>query len=145
MKNSKSASIDGIIGEMIKDGGECLIDWIWKLCNKAFVEGKVPKDWRRAIIVPLYKGKGGKGSCRNYRGISLLSIVGKIYAGILIERVRRVTEGLIGEEQGAFRSGRGCIDQIFTLKQMSEKMREKKKNLYLSFMDLQQAYDRINR
>jgi hypothetical protein len=145
LKNGKSAGIDGITGEMIKNGGEIVIDWIWKLCNKAFVEGIVPKDWSRAVIVPLYKGKGDKGNCRNYRGISLLSVVGKIYAGILVERVRRVTEELIGEEQGAFRSGRGCIDQIFTLKQMSEKMKGKKKKLYLAFMDLQQAYDRINR
>ena len=144
LKNGKSAGIDEISGEMIKHGGEKVIDWIWKLCSKAFVEGIVPKDWRRAVIVPLYKGKGEKGVCRNYRGISLLSVVGKIYAGILVERVRRVTEDMIGEEQGAFRSGRGCVDQIFTLKQMSEKMREKKKSLYLGFMDLQQAYDRIN-
>jgi hypothetical protein len=145
LKNGKSAGIDEITGEMIKNGGDRVIDWIWKLCNKVFVEGIVPKDWSKAVIVPLYKGKGDKGNCRNYRGISLLSVVGKIYAGILVERVRRVTEELIGEEQCAFRSGRGCIDQIFTLKQMSEKMKGKKKKLYLAFMDLQQAYDRVNR
>ena len=52
---------------------------------------------------------------------------------------------MIGEEQCAFRSGRGCPDQIFTLKQMSEKMKEKNKKLFLGFMDLQQAYDIINR
>ena len=45
-----------------------------------------------------------------------MSVVGKIYAGILVERVRRVTVGLIGEEQGVFWSVRGCADQIFTLK-----------------------------
>src|SRR5678815_4221110 len=117
LKNGKSAGIDEITGEMIKKGGEMVIDWILKLCNKAFMEGIVPRDGRRAVIVPLYKGKGDKGNIRNYRGISLLSVIGKIYAGILVERVRRVTEGLIGEEQGAFRSGRGCVDQIFTLKQ----------------------------
>ena len=115
------------------------------MCNKVFLEGVVPKDWSRAVIVPLYKGKGDKGNCRNYRGISLLSVVGKVYAGILVDRVRRVTEDLIGEEHGTFRSGRGCVDQIFTLKQMSEKMRGKKNKLYLGFMDLKQAYDRINR
>ena len=54
--------------------------------------------------------------------------MGKVYASILVDRVRRVTEDLIGEEQGAFRSGRGCVDQIFTLKQMSEKMRGKRRN-----------------
>ena len=91
LKNGKAAGIYGITGEMIKNGGESVIDWIWKLCNKAFNEGVVPKDCRRAVIVHLYKGKREKGNCRNYRGISLLSVVGKKYAGILVDRVRRVT------------------------------------------------------
>ena len=47
MKNGKSAGIDGITGKMIKNGGDSVIDWIWKLCNKAFLEGVVPKEWSR--------------------------------------------------------------------------------------------------
>ena len=42
--------------------------------------------------------------------MSLLSLVGKIYAGLLVDRVRKVTEGLIDDEQGGFRVGRGCVD-----------------------------------
>ena len=53
-------------------------------------------------------------------------MAGKIYAGILVVRVYRVIEGLTADEQGGFRSGRGCVDQIFILKQNSEKAREKK-------------------
>ena len=64
-----------------------------------FESGVVPEGWRSAVIVPLYKGKGERTECNNYRGISLLSVVGKIYAGILVERVRKVTEGLIDDEQ----------------------------------------------
>ena len=55
----------------------------------------------------------------------MFSIVGKIYAGILVDGVRRVTGGLTENEQGGFRAGRGCVDQIFTLKQIIEKAREK--------------------
>ena len=51
----------------------------------------------------------------------MLSVVGKIYARILLDRVRRVTGGLIDDEQGGFRSGRGLVDQIFPLKQIGEK------------------------
>ena len=58
-----------------------------------------PEDWRSAVIVSLHKGKGEKSECKNYRGISFLSAVGKIYAGILADRVRRVTGGLIDDEQ----------------------------------------------
>ena len=51
----------------------------------AFESGVAPEDWRSAVIIPLYKGKGERTEYKNYRGISLLSVVGKIYAGILIE------------------------------------------------------------
>ena len=79
------------------------------------------EDWKSAVIVPQYKGKGERTDCKNYRGISLLSVV----AGILVGRARRVTEGLIDDEQGGFRAGRGCADQIFALKQIGEKAKEK--------------------
>ena len=59
----------------------------------AFESGVVPEDWGSAVIVLLYKGKGERTECKNYRGISLLSMVGKIYVGILVERVHRVTGG----------------------------------------------------
>ena len=57
-----------------------------------FVSGVVPEDWMFAVIVLLYKGKGEWTECKDYRGISLLSVVGKIYA-ILVDTVRRVIEG----------------------------------------------------
>ena len=56
-------------------------------------------------------------------------MVGKIYPGTLMKRVRRVTEGLIDDEQAGFRSGRGCVDQIFTLKQTDKKAQEKKRRV----------------
>ena len=51
----------------------------------------------------------------------MINVVGKIYARILVDRVRRMTLGLIDDEQGAFRAWRGCVDQISTLKQIGEK------------------------
>ena len=107
--------------------------------------GVVPEDWRSAMIVPFYKGKGEGTECNNYRGISLLSVVGKIYIGILVDRIRKVTEGFIGDEQGGFRAGRGCVIQIFILKQIDEKAREKKRRVYVGFMDLGKAYYKVNR
>ena len=85
----------------------------------------VPEDWMSAVIVPLYEGKGERTECKKYRGISLLSVVGIIYAGILVDRVRRVNVGLIDDEQGGFTTGRRYIDQIFTLKQIGEKIKRK--------------------
>ena len=56
-------------------------------------------------------------------------MVGKIYAGILVDRVHKVTEALIDDEQGGFRAGRGFEDQIFNLNQIGEKAREKKESV----------------
>ena len=50
----------------------------------------MPKDWISAVIIPLYKGKEDMTNCSNYTGISLLSVVEKIYAGVLVDRVRKV-------------------------------------------------------
>ena len=111
----------------------------------AFESGAVPEDWRSAVIVPLYKGKRERTECKNYRGISMLSVVGKIYAASLVDRVRRVTGSLIDGEQGGFRAGRVCVDQIFTIKYIGEKPREKKRRVYVGFIDLEKACDRGNR
>ena len=78
LKNGKAAGIDNISTEMLKFGGDCVKDWMWKICKEAFSSGKVPSDWKNAVIVPLFKGKGCKDECKNYRGISLLSVAGKV-------------------------------------------------------------------
>ena len=87
LKNGKATGGDEITGEMKKDGGNRLVDWIWRLRNRAFDSCGVSEDWRSAVIVPLYKDKGERTECKNYRGISLLSVVEKIYSGILVDRV----------------------------------------------------------
>ncbi len=105
----------------------------------------VPDDWKKAIIVPLYKGKGSRSECSSYRGISLLSIPGKVYGRLLTERLKEVTDGKVSEDQGRFRKGRGCVNQIFAMKRLVEGYLGKDKKLYAAFMDLEKAYDRVNR
>ena len=144
LKKGKSPGVDGISCEMLKCGA-AVVEWLTRVCNVSVQEGKVPSDWMKAVIVPLYKGKGDKGECKNYRGISLLSIPGKVYGRVVIDRVRSVTEGEIGEEQCGFRRGRGCVDQVFVIKQLSEKFVSKNREMYAAFMDLEKAYDRIDR
>ena len=72
-------------------------------------------------------------------------MVGKIYAGILVDRIRRVTGGLIDDEKGGLRAGSGFVDQILTLKQISEKTKGKSCRVYVGFIDLKKAYDKVNR
>ena len=78
LKNGKSAGKDEITGEMIKGAGDRVVDWIWRLCNMDFESCVLPEGWRSSVIVSLYKGKGERTEFKNYRGISLLSVVGII-------------------------------------------------------------------
>ncbi len=57
-----------------------------KICQVAWEGG--PADWTKAIIVPVYKGKGRRGECGSIRSISLLSVPGKVYGKVIIERVQ---------------------------------------------------------
>lgn len=104
----------------------------------------MPADWRGAIIAPIFK-KGNRKECSNYRGISLLSVIGKLYASILVDWIRGKVEHVLGEDQCGFRPLRGCQDQIFCLRQTIEKLYEKNKDLYLCFIDLEKAFDRVPR
>ena len=60
LKGGKLPGVDRITSEMLKCGGECLLERLRKVCNACNLEEKVPNDWTRAIIVPIYKGKGDR-------------------------------------------------------------------------------------
>ena len=64
LNNGKAAGKDEVTGEMIKGGGDRVVDWIWRLCNIAFDSDVVPEDKKSAVIVPLYSGKGMRTECR---------------------------------------------------------------------------------
>ena len=77
VKNGKAAGKDEITGEMIKGGGDRMVDWIWRVCNMTFESSVVVEIWRSLVILPLYKGKGERTESKNYRGISLLNFGSK--------------------------------------------------------------------
>ena len=93
----------------------------------------------------LVHKKGSKIKCENYQGISFLSIPSKAYARILDERIRSMTESKVLEAQVGFRKGRSCMDQIFTIRQLSEKMIDKNKKMVVACVDLEKVYDRVGR
>ena len=144
-KAAKAPGVDGCRPEYLKKGGVSVMEWLVRLFNVCLVAGMVPVEWCSACIVPLYKGKGDRHECSNSRGISLLSVVGKVYGRILIERIRRKTDDVVSEVQGGFRQGRGCVDQVFVVRQVCEKYLAKGKEVYWAFMDLEKAYDRVDR
>ncbi|KAL7879699.1 hypothetical protein SRHO_G00019530 [Serrasalmus rhombeus] len=93
----------------------------------------------------LYKNKGDRSDCNNYRGISLLSTVGKLYARVLLVHLQQLAERIYPESQRGFRAEISTGDMIFSLRQLQEKYREQQKPLYIAFLDLTKAFDLVSR
>ena len=108
-----------------------VLEWLVRLLNVNFDIGGVPLDWHGAYIVPLFKGNGDKCKCSNSRGISLLSVVGKLHGSMLTERVR---------------AGIECAAWVKCLLQdRCEKYQGNLEDVFWAFMDLERAYDIIDR
>ena len=118
LKEGKAAGFDGISAEEVNATGETGIYVIHKLCSKIWETEKIPDDLGKAVIVPIFEKKD-KLDCANYRGISLLSLVGKVFCSIH-SRMKRKTEEILSESQSGFRPGRSTADQLFSLSQITE-------------------------
>ena len=140
MSSDKAPGKDGIPPEIFKYGGNKLVQKVLELFKVIWKAGRVPQDYKDASIKHLLKNKGKKIVCDNSRGISLLSIVGKILARVILNRIIVHLIDDIYQE-----SGRGTIDMIFSLRQVAEKVREKNRELYMVFVDLTKAFHTVNR
>ena len=70
---------------MLKASGDLGIQWLTSVIKQVWQTGVIPPDWKKVII---YKGKGNPKDCKNYRGISLQSTPGKVFATVLLNKVR---------------------------------------------------------
>jgi exonuclease III len=145
LKNHKSPSPeDNITAEMLKAGGWILTQWLHRVLVAAWSTTRAPSDFKRAAIINIYK-KGDRMDCTNYRGISLLSVPGKVYTVLILGRVKSLLDAKLLEHQAGFRPGRSCADQIFTLRNLMSISKSDQQPLYMCFIDLQKAYDTVNR
>ena len=88
LKAGKAAGICGIPGELLRAGGHAVLLSLCTLFNSIWETGVIPADWKRGIVVPLWKGKRDRLECSNYRGITLLSVPGKVFACVTLNRIR---------------------------------------------------------
>ena len=140
MKNNRSPGPGGIPIELVKYAPEILLENLANLFTKCMENVKTPMDWKVGYRNSVYK-KGSKQDCNNYRGISVLASVGRLYGRIMKKRIENEMEE--EEEQSSFRSGRSCIDNIFSLKLLMEKKLAHGREMHMLFVDLKKAYDSI--
>lgn len=144
-QNKRAVGIDLIPGELIKYGGEKLHTLLWELFVRMWEEARVPDSFKVSRITALYKNKGDRSDCNSYRGISLLSAPGKIFARVLLNRLKNLSERILPETQFGFRPDRGTCEAIFSVRQLQEKSREQGRQLFLCFVDLEKAFDSVPR
>ena len=131
--------------DLLKHWKTTLLYSLHVLLCQCWQEGAVPQDMRDAKIITLFKNKGERSDCNNYRGISLLSVIGKVFAKVILIRLQKLAERVYPESQCGFRAGRSTIDMVFSLRQLQEKCREQQMPLYIAFIDLTKAFDLVSR
>ena len=142
MRKNKAPGLCNITAEMLQNSGVYTIRWLHRVITAVWQTEKTPSDWRKAIIIPIHK-KGDRKECNNARGISLLSVPGKVFTRVMLNRINDTVDETLRENQCGFRKGRGCSDQIFILRQLIEKKLEFNEDLVMCFIDFAQAYDSI--
>ena len=109
-KRGKAAGHDSLVVELLKTDLEERAKELTKLFNKVKEEGVAPTSWNKGLIVISYPRR-----VTNWRGITLLPVISKIFGKVLISRIKKGVDNILRKEQAGFRENRSTIDQIFTL------------------------------
>lgn len=144
LKNGKAPGEDQLNAELFKQEPEAAADHLVPLFRAIWEEENIPEGWRKGSIIKIPK-KGNLSDCNNWRGITLLSIPSKILCKIIIKRIGPALDKILRKEQSGFRSGRGCTDHIFALRNIIEQSTEWQRELYVNFIDYEKAFDSLHR
>ena len=132
-----------VVSEMVTAAGGFGSRWMTDLINNIVKEGCIPDDWRKSILVPVYKGKGDPLVGGSYRAIKLLEQPMKVLERVLEKRIR--CQVSIDNMQFGFMHGKGTTEAIFIMRQVQDKHQAKKNKLYYAFVDLVKAFYRVLR
>ena len=146
LKHGKSSGPDLLINDFFIYTCVVLASKITALFNVILMSGHFPKSWTEGVIIPIHK-KGNKGAVDNYRGITLLSVFGKLFTRVFNNRLTFWAEsyGILIEEQGGFREKKSTIDNIFVLHSLINLVTEKGGKVYTAFVDFRKAFFYVNR
>ena len=97
---------------MLKAGGESALKGLHRQFCSVWNSGVIPTDWKRGIVVPIWKGKGNIRECNNYSFTTLLSVLGKAFAWLVLHRVQLQLLGQQRHEQSGFTPKRSTDDRI---------------------------------
>ena len=143
LKGGKTGSDDGLVAEMLKTGCEPLVDKIAQLFTDILKNGvSIPEQWCRSKLVVLFK-KGDTELPKNYRPVAIMPVLGKLFSGVLLNRLKPTLNAKQPPEQAGFRADYSCSDVVHTLRVMSEKATEWGLPLWMASLDLEKAFDTV--
>ncbi|CAH8612386.1 unnamed protein product [Schistosoma rodhaini] len=143
VKSGKAAGPDNIPAEALKANVTATAKILHILFSKIWDEEQVPTNWKKGLLIKIPK-KGDLSKCDNYRGITLLSIPGKVNR-VLLNRMKDSVDAQLRDQQAGFRKDRSCTDQIATLRIIVEQSIEWNSSLYINFIDYEKAFDSVDR
>ena len=145
LKPGKSAGYDEILNKYVKCTQNVLMPLYNKLFNFIFETGIIPDTWLEGKIRPIFKNKGDKLNPENYRPITILSCLSKLFTSFLNNRLTKFLDmyDTLNENQAGFRRGYSTVDHIFSLNTIVELLKAQKKKLYCAFIDFSQAFDSV--
>ena len=141
LKKGKSAGVDSIPAEALRQGGEAIVNALLIICNKIWRTGEWPTPWTQSLVITLPKN-GNLQVCQNYHTISLISYSSKVMLKIILSRLKPEAEKLITEEQAGFCPGRITTEQIFNHRILCERYLQHQQDLYHVFIDFKKEFDR---
>lgn len=141
-KLEKAPGPDKIPNEMLKGTSEEISPVLAKLFNEILQTRQIPEEWTECHIILLHK-KGPRDDIGNYRPISLISNIYKVFAKVILERITLTLNENQPVEQAGFRKDFSTIDHIHTIKQLIQKYNEYNKQIYLAFIDYSKAFDSL--
>ena len=144
-KLQKAPGPDKVSNEMIVNLSGYGRMFLLNLINKTWKNGKLPKSWKKATVIPILKKDKPKEKVNSYRPISLTSCIGKIAERMINSRIYWWLEKTqkLHQNQAGFRRGRQTIDQLIRLTQETADAFQKEEATAAVFVDLQQAYDHV--
>ena len=136
-----------ILNEMIKAFSENHKHLLTQTFNVVLLSGHVLNEWATGVIKPIYKNKGDINDPDYYRGITLLSCLGKLFTSVINETLTVFIDSnqIMSEAQVGFRKGYSTTDQIFTLKCIVKLFLCQGRRLFCTFVDYGKAFYSINR
>ncbi|CAG4937562.1 unnamed protein product [Colias eurytheme] len=141
-KMDKTPGADQITNELLKSTTSVIAPILTDIFNNIIDSEIIPADWTKSTITLLHK-KGDKGDIGNYRPISLMSNVYKVFSKIILSRITATLDANQPKEQAGFRSKYSTIDHIHVLRQVLQKYNEYNKIYYLGFVDYNKAFDSL--